>query len=102
MEPVEFEHQNTTFAKNQPQYKPLPALVIEGPEGHIVSCWKLSIRERVHVLFYGRVWSSMMTFNKPLTPFFLAVNRKEVYSHPEDSVKWYQKLTLKKIINYEK
>jgi hypothetical protein len=92
MRPVEFKHQNTIFAKDQPQYQQLPALLLEGPEGHIISCWKLSFKERIQVLIFGRVWSSLMTFNKPLTPSFLTVNRKEVYSHSDDSIAWYKKI----------
>ena len=44
------------------------------------------------MLVFGRVWLSLMSFNKPLTPSFLAVNRKEVYSHPDD-----EKTVLKRI-----
>lgn len=92
MKPVEFKHQNIIFAKDQPQYQPLPALKIESPEGQIISCWKLSFKERIQVLFSGRIWSSLMTFNNPLTPSYLAVNRKEIYSHPDDSIKWHKKI----------
>ena len=87
MKPVEFKHQNIVFAKDQPDYQPLPALKIEGMEGHVVSCWKLSFKERIKVLFTGIIWLNLMSFNKPLTPSYLAVNRKEVYSVPEDKVK---------------
>ena len=84
MKPVEFKHQNVVFAKDQPEYQPLPALIIDSPTGEVVSCWKLSFKERIKVLIFGRVWMSLMSFNKPLTPSYLAVNRKEVYSHPDD------------------
>jgi len=94
MKPVEFKHQNIVFAKDQPEYQPLPALRIDSPTGEVVSCWRLSIKERLQVLVFGRVWLSLMSFNKPLTPSFLAVNREEVYSHPDDLVKWYKKLFL--------
>ncbi len=95
MRPTTFKHQNTIFAKDQPQYQQLPALLLEGPEGHVISCWKLSLKERIQVLLFGRIWSSLMTFNKPLTPSYLTVNRKEVYSHPDDSIAWYKKLFKK-------
>lgn len=85
MKAIEFKHQNIVFAKDQPEYLPLPALKIDSPEGEVVSCWRLSFRERIKVVFTGRVWMSLMSFNKPLTPSFLAVNRKEVYSHPDDT-----------------
>lgn len=78
MKPTEFKEQNVVFAKDQPQYQPLPALRFDTPEGHVVSCWKLSFRERVKLLITGRMWVSLMTFNKPLTPSFLSVNKKDV------------------------
>lgn len=84
MKPVEFKHQNIVFAKDQPEYQPLPALRINTPEGEVISCWKMSFSERLRVLFTGRVWLSLMSFNKPLTPSYMAVRRKEVYSHPDD------------------
>lgn len=74
MKPVEFKHQNVVFAKDQPEYQPLPALRIDSPTGEVISCWKLSVKERLQVIVFGRVWLSLMSFNKPLTPSFLAVN----------------------------
>ena len=79
MKSVEFKQQNVVFAKDQPEYTPLPALKIDGPEGYVVSCWKMSLKERIKVLFCGRVWLILMSFNKPLTPSFMSVNRKDVY-----------------------
>ncbi len=100
MKPVEFKHQTIVFAKNQPEYQPLPALIIDTPSGEVISCWKLTLKERLKVLIFGRVWMSLMSFNKPLTPSYLAVNRKEVFSHPSDEIKWWKKslkqLKLKK------
>ena len=92
MRPVKFKHQNTIFAKGQPEYEQLPTLLIKGHEGYVISCWKLSFLERIQVLFFGRIWMSLMTFNKPLTPSFLTANRKETYSHLDDSISWYKKL----------
>jgi hypothetical protein len=92
MKPVEFKHQNIVFAKDQPEYQPLSALRIDSPTGEVVSCWKLSFKERVKIVFTGRVWLSLMSFNKPLTPSYLAVNRKEVYSHPDDNITLISKL----------
>ena len=84
MKPIKFKHQNSTYAKNQLEYQPLPALKIEGEEGHVVSCWKMSFKERIIVLFTGKIWMNLMSFNKPLMPSFLSVNRKDVYSVSED------------------
>lgn len=84
MKPIEFKHQNTVFAKDQPEYQPLPALKLDTPTGEVISCWKLTPKERIKIIFTGRIWLSLMSFNKPLTPSYLAVNRKDVYSHSDD------------------
>ena len=86
MQPVKFKHQNVVFSGDQPEYGSLPALRIEGTEGYVVSCWEMSLKERVKVLFTGKVWLSLMSFNKPLTPSYMSVNRKDVYSVPEDKL----------------
>ena len=72
MKPVEFEHQNIVFAKDQPEYQPLPALRIDSPEGEVISCWKMSFKERMKVLFFGRV--SARRFGEHL---FAAVFKQE-------------------------
>jgi len=84
MKPIKFKHQNIVFAKDQSGYQPLPALRLDTPEGEVISCWKMSLKERVKVLFTGHVWVSLMSFNKPLTPSYLSVNRKEVFLAPEE------------------
>jgi hypothetical protein len=95
MKPIEFKHQNVVFAKNQPEYMPLPALKLDTPQAEVISCWKMSFRERIKVLFTGCIWVSLMSFNKPLTPSYISVNRKDVYSHTEDS---QPKLNMKNLI----
>lgn len=92
METVEFKHQNIVYAKDQSEYKPLPALKLDTQEGEVISCWKMSVKERLIVLFTGRVWLSLLSFNKPLTPSFMAVRRKEVYHHPDDDKSFLQKV----------
>ena len=84
MKAVKFKHQNVIFAENQPEYTPLPALRFDTKEGEVVSCWKLSFKELVMIIFTRRVWLSVMAFGLPIAPCFIAVDRKEVYSHPDD------------------
>jgi len=84
MKPIKFKHANTTFAENQKEYQSLPALKIDGEKGVVISCWKLSFVEKIKILFTGKIWLSLMTFNKPLTPHLISVYRKEIYSHPDD------------------
>lgn len=96
MKPIRFKHQNVIFAENQPEYQSLPALKLDTPEGEVITCWGLTFKERLKVLFTGKVWVSLMSFNQPLTPSYLAVNRKEVYSVVGDEEKWYQKIKSNK------
>lgn len=92
MKPVEFKHQNIVFAKDQPEFMPLPALKIESETGEVISCWRLSPIERLKVVFTGRVWLSLRSYNKPLTPSYLAINRAEIYSHPDDEMVVLQRI----------
>lgn len=95
MKTINFKHQNVVFAKNQPEYIPLPALKLNTKNGEVISCWHMNFRERIKALFTGRVWLSLMTFNNPLTPSFISVDRKKVYSHPDDEKSLINKLKKK-------
>jgi hypothetical protein len=94
MKSIKFKHSNIVFAENQDEYKSLPALKIEGPEGHVVTCHKLSFLERLRVLFTGVVWLDMLTFNKPLTPIYMSTKRTDVFIHTDDEKRWFDKLKL--------
>jgi hypothetical protein len=73
----EFKEHNVVFAKNQPAYKPLPALALNNETGQVVSCWGLSFSERLRVLFTGRIWVSLLSFGKPLTPQYLSTKKSD-------------------------
>ena len=64
MRAIEFPEANTIFAKNQPQYLQLPAH--RSNDGTVTTCYKLTWRERVAILFGGELWLQLLTFNKPL------------------------------------
>ena len=42
----EYQKHEVVFAKSQPEYLPLPALVLEGEEKPVVSRWRLDDEER--------------------------------------------------------
>lgn len=70
MTPIQFDHVNRVIAENQPPYLPFPVysdLEASG-EGRITACWKLSLKERLTVLFTGKIWHQILTFNRPLQP----------------------------------
>ena len=97
MKPIKFKYCNTIYAEKQSEYQEFPALKIESKEGEIISCWKLSFKERIILLFTGKMWLSLMSFNKPLTPSFLSVDRQEMFTTPDDNL-----TIIKKIKNYFK
>jgi hypothetical protein len=78
MDLIKFPEHNVVFAANQPEYLPLPARRFAGdPQGRIAFCWKLTWRERLSVLFRGVLWHQVLTFNQPLQPQLLGVEKPE-------------------------
>jgi hypothetical protein len=65
MTPIKFPEQNSTLAEEQPQYIPLPVCVLPN---EIISCWRLTLRERLKLLFTGRLWLRIQTFGELLQP----------------------------------
>lgn len=63
------DHQQVIFAKDQSQYKPLPAVLLT--DGEVITRWSFSWRERLKILFGGSVWLTIYTFNQPLQPIYL-------------------------------
>ena len=57
MKPIEFPEQNVVYAKDQPEYVPLPAYRTN--DGEVVFCMSLSLTERLRVLFSGKIWCSL-------------------------------------------
>lgn len=78
MKPIEFPEQNVVFAKDQPEYLPLPAFKSNDPMGQVISCWELSFRERLRILFTGKLWVSLASFHKPLTPSLFSTKKSDV------------------------
>lgn len=78
MTPTQFTGSNITFAKDQPEYLPLPAHVSDY-NGIVTSCWQLSLRERLKMLWTGRLWLQQMAFGKPLQPQKPSADRPTLY-----------------------
>lgn len=54
------------YAKDQPEYRPLPSFKCE--DGMVVTRWSLTFGERLRLLIGGSLWLSVLTFNGPLQP----------------------------------
>ena len=77
--PIDFAERNVEIAKDQPQYRTLPAFVDpDDPYGHRITCWQVSYRDRLKLLLTGRLWVDVMSFNQPLQPLFFSVNKADV------------------------
>jgi hypothetical protein len=63
------------FAKDQPQYLPLPALVFE--DGKILTEWTLTEEERQRLIRGEALRLWVWTFNQPLQPVMLEVTSEE-------------------------
>lgn len=65
MTPTTFPEHNRVWAKDQPEYLPLPAYT---DSTQTITCWHLTFLERLHVLLTGRLWLSQLNFGNPLQP----------------------------------
>jgi len=73
MKPIEFNEQTHVYAKDQDEYNPLPTHKTK--DGIVISCWRLTLFERLRVMFTGNIWWSVHTFNNPLQPQSAQVER---------------------------
>lgn len=79
MDIVEFPEQTVIIAKDQPEYRPLPAhRRIGDPEGRVTCCWRLNWKERLRLLLTGNLWHQILTFNHPLQPQLLSVEKPDL------------------------
>ena len=78
MKPKSFPGQNVIFGEHQPEYQDLPALVLPGNEGEVITCWELSDAEIAQVVKNKCIYFSQLVFThidengqrklKPLQP----------------------------------
>lgn len=79
MEPKKFNEANIVFGANQPEYKPLPAQIVKGRSGQVLTCWKLSPDELRRIQETGELWLSVLTFNQPLQPVNLSTEKPPIF-----------------------
>lgn len=63
------------YAKNQTEYLPLPTR--RTAEGEVVSRWRPNWRARLAILFGADFYLTMLTFNGPLQPIQVSVDKPE-------------------------
>lgn len=77
MHPIDFPEGKHIFAEHQPEYQRLPTAVSAHTDGCTASCWKLTWRERLRLLFTGRLWIEQLTFHRPLQPIRPSVDKPD-------------------------
>ena len=79
-----FPGHNVVYAKDQPEYRPLPAYAWpDDARGRLTCCWELTWKERLRVLFTGRIWHTMLSFGQLLQPQLLETERPEGIPYSE-------------------
>lgn len=68
MTPVSFVGQTIIFAKDQPEYQPLPAHVDRSPQKIVTTCWELSDEELELLRQTKRIWLQQYSFGQALQP----------------------------------
>jgi hypothetical protein len=68
MKPVEFKGMNTVFGAEQPEYQPLPALMLPGPQGEVITCWEMTEEELQAITQSKRIYFKQLTFRQPFQP----------------------------------
>ena len=63
MKAKQFKEVNAVYGENQPEYYPLPAYKSE---------------ERKKIAETGELWVALRTFNKPLQPICVTVNKSDI------------------------
>lgn len=87
MTPVELEWEQTaflpphdlvTYAKDQPQYQPLPVARLQGKEGRLISRWSLTDEERQRIAAGEDLYIEVLTFGEPLQPLLPTVGLRDL------------------------
>ena len=76
MYPFKFKNYNIEFAKNQPEYLPLPAHISE--DGTVTTCWELNDHDIENLMETKKLWLQILTFNNPLQPVMISVEKPEL------------------------
>ncbi|RZK79406.1 MAG: hypothetical protein EOO85_03720 [Pedobacter sp.] len=80
LQPVGFPEQNELVGEGSTVYKPLPALVRDNLKGEVITCWELTIAQRITLLFTGRLWASTWTLGNAFQPLFFSTQKADILS----------------------
>lgn len=70
------ELEERVYARDQEAYQTLPGIASKA--GRVTTRWRLSIAERLRVLWTGNLYLQQLTFNRPLQPLKPSVDEPSV------------------------
>ena len=64
------EFPEVVYATGQSEYLKLPAVNMTYSDGtkSVITSYRLTLRERIRVLLFGRIWFEQLTFGQKLQP----------------------------------
>lgn len=83
MKAIKFLGQNTIFAKDQPEYKQLPAYAANGA---VTTCWQLSDKEVKHIAKTRTIELTVLTFNRFAQPISVSASRPSIPLNPRTKI----------------
>lgn len=81
-----FDYDFVVIAKDQPQYRQIPALIqakpLNAPPEYVhtfetITSWRPTVWERLVILFTGRIGIVFLTFGHPFTPMRIYAGAEE-------------------------
>ncbi len=78
MKSIKFQECTNAIGENQSEYRTMYAFVSGDDNGRVGFCWKLTLMERIKILFTGKLWHQVFTFNNALQPQLLSVEKPEM------------------------
>jgi len=71
------DSQEVIFAKDQPEYAPLPAAIVKRDEGQaVVTRWRFTDEERAAIANGADLYLELLTFGQPLQPIRMLVGEE--------------------------
>ena len=80
MTPIPFREQNITYNPPEGMEDKCEALPAFRGEGQVISCWHLTLWERIKLLLTGRLWFSVIGNGQP--PIWLGVDCPFIRKYP--------------------
>jgi hypothetical protein len=76
MKPIRFEQQTNDLQPNAAGHGgyTVYTLPVWTDGEQVVSCWKMSLRERISAIVFGRVWLSLLTGSRTSPPVYAQVS----------------------------